>query len=128
MMPMTWNDSVADGHMAVDFGAEKLRGTLSEHNVVGVLRKVRGYRPNPRCLADARVGGGYAKAGDDGMIGAGDDPEQHRVGMEKPWASSAICSSAAAGTLLKNRSETLRSKTIISLSLDSMPENMPMAP
>ena len=39
-----------------------------------------------------------------------------------------ISSNAAAGTLLKKRSETLRSKTIISLSLDKIPENMPMAP
>ena len=32
------------------------------------------------------------------------------------------------GTLLKKRSETLRSKTIISLSLERIPENMPIAP
>ena len=41
------------------------------------------------------------------------------------WRSSPA---ADAGTLLKKRSETLRSKTMISLSLERMLENMPMAP
>ena len=44
--------------------------------------------------------------------------------MGQAW----ICFTAASGTLEKNRSEILRSKTISSLSRESRPENMPTAP
>ena len=61
-------------------------------------------------LPGALLGGVGGVGGGVGGVGVG-------VGV------GVISATAAAGTLLKKRSETLRSKTIISLSLDRIPEN-----
>ena len=55
--------------------AKKLRRPFSENHVVGMLCKIGAVALNPGCLVNARIGSGHSEAGDDGVIGAGDDTE-----------------------------------------------------
>ncbi len=67
--------------MVVEFRTQELRGALTESHIVGVLRKRDAIAREPCGFADAGVGSGDAEAGNDGVAGAGDNAEEHRIGM-----------------------------------------------
>ena len=102
-------DSVADGHMVIEFCAEELRGPLTENHIIGVLREGETISREPCGLADARIGGGYAKAGDDRVIGAGDNAKEHRIGM---------CHHRPTGDFLHRRSGNVAEEKVRDVALE----------
>jgi hypothetical protein len=121
-------EPVANGHMVTEFRAKQLRGALSPSAT------------SSECCANA-TGSPWIHVALRMRASAAVTPKQVMMGWSAletiPKSTGSACDTmgqaaisftAAEGTLLKNRSETLRSKTMISLSLDRMPENMPIAP
>ncbi len=73
--------AVAYGDAAADGGVEEVGRAGAEDNVVIAFAEIDAIAGEPGSFADARIAGRDAKAGDDGVVGAGDDSEEDRVSV-----------------------------------------------
>ena len=73
--------AMADGDAAADGGVEEVGRAGAEHDVVIAFAEVDAIAGEPRCFADARIAWRDAEAGDDGVVGAGDDAEENGIGV-----------------------------------------------
>src|ERR1700722_1458916 len=72
---------MSDLNRATECRAQKLSSSFAEHHVVRMLCEIGKISFQPGRLAQTRVKVGDAEAGNDGVIGARHDAEEHWVGV-----------------------------------------------